>query len=283
MIAGKNINVKKNKSYDYNLIVFDIETESLNDYFKHAKSKKDRLKYAPKPKLCCVYIKDIDSYKYFIPKNFKKLCKLLQNAKTVISYNGKNFDELVLKKHYKFKGMNGNHIDMCKIISNKAGYLVSLDKASILNLNEKKKIKGKDMPNLKNIKEIKEGCKSDVSQTYRLYELYKSRKLKIPPKGDYKFNLYNHELDEDEYQDNNLIKSLRRLSAEQLEEYFLERAKENELEAEYLENATEGQAADYLASGKSISNYLGMYTNIEYKTNKRVNMKNKKKKKLQIK
>jgi hypothetical protein len=65
-----------------------------------------------------------------------------------VSFNGKNFDILVLRKHCGLKGQiprKGTHIDLCEIMTAKAGFRVSLDLATKLNLGEGKHTDGRAM------------------------------------------------------------------------------------------------------------------------------------------
>jgi hypothetical protein len=163
-------------------VVFDIETEPFSESFSNSKSEKERIKNAPRMRLACLYDEGENEYFYFTEKNVDTLIKRLIESDEVVSFNGTNFDLLVLKRHYKLTNQvpnNGKHIDMFEIMSEQAGFRVSLDKASRLNLNEKKHTSGKSMSEL-NTEKLKQACQSDVSQTYRLWQKFDKGELKIP-------------------------------------------------------------------------------------------------------
>ncbi|MFN0317649.1 MAG: ribonuclease H-like domain-containing protein [Burkholderiales bacterium] len=165
-------------------IVFDIETEPFSEAFQKAESRAERRKHAPRFRLACAYIQETRKYRYFVPETATELISLLQRANEVISFNGKNFDILVLQRHHKLKGSTpekGRHIDLHKILSDEAGFRVSLNHAALINLREKKHTDGRKMNTL-TLKELKIACRSDVRQTYRLWKLYEAGNLKVPYK-----------------------------------------------------------------------------------------------------
>lgn len=163
-------------------IVFDIETYPFSKQFKQAKTSNERLRLAPKMRVACVYDESINKYSYYLPQTAKKLIATLKSADEVISFNGKNFDLLVLSCHYKLQGKvpkEGKHIDLHEIMSSEVGRLVSLDHAVRINFNEHKQVEGREMVNL-DLPALKKACRSDVEQTYRLWKLYIERELKYP-------------------------------------------------------------------------------------------------------
>jgi hypothetical protein len=165
-------------------VVFDIETEPFTEDFRNAESRAEKRKHAPKLRLACVFIQTTRKYRYFVPDTAPELIALLQGAKEVVSFNGKDFDVLVLQRHYKLKGSipkKGTHVDLHKIVSKQAGFRVSLNQMAKLNLGEKKHTDGRKM-NLLTLNELKIACRSDVSQTYRLWKLYEAEKLRVPYK-----------------------------------------------------------------------------------------------------
>lgn len=165
-------------------IVFDIETEPFSRAFRKAKSTATRIKHAPKLRLACAYIEDTGEYRYFVPETAAKLVALLQRAKEIVSFNGKGFDIPVLQRHHKLKGpvpKKGIHTDLHIIMSDVAQHRISLDRATQLNLNEKKHTNGREMSEL-DLEELKVACRSDVWQTYRLFKLFETGKLEIPAK-----------------------------------------------------------------------------------------------------
>lgn len=163
-------------------LVFDIETEPFSQSFLDADNEKERIKHAPKMRVVCVFDESKDEYKYYTPDNSDALIKELLCANEVISFNGNGFDLLVLKKHHGLKGRvpkNGEHIDIHFIMTDAAGFRVSLDKAVNLNFGERKHTNGRDMEAL-TLDDLKIACRSDVSQTYRLWLAHVNKKLVIP-------------------------------------------------------------------------------------------------------
>ena len=159
---------------------FDIETELFTEHFRNATDAETRTFHAPKMRVACVF--DGADWKYFLPSEATKLIALLRKADEIITFNGKAFDELVLRKHYRLVGdfpSKGKHIDLFAIIAKKEDRWVSLHDLAQLNLGEQKHTKGRDTANL-NIEALKEACRSDVWQTYRLWEMWRKGKLQIP-------------------------------------------------------------------------------------------------------
>ncbi|MGA9061549.1 MAG: ribonuclease H-like domain-containing protein [Terracidiphilus sp.] len=163
-------------------IVFDIETEPFSEEFKDATTAKARTKHAPKMRVTCIFDESRQEYRYFTPRNAAKLIKLLQSAGEIVSFNGKCFDLLVLRRHYGLIGRvprRGKHIDLHEIMSEKAGFKVSLDKAVRLNFGERKHTDGRKMEAL-TLAELKVACRSDVSQTHRLFHRFLAGGLQFP-------------------------------------------------------------------------------------------------------
>jgi len=161
-------------------VCFDVETELFSEHFRVAADTRNRLKHAPKMRLACAF--DGIRWTYFLPMEATGLIKLLLEADEVITFNGKAFDELVLRKHHKLKGKlppKGKHIDLCETIYEQENRRVSLHKLAELNLGEKKHTKGRSIANL-DLEGLKAACRSDVWQTYRLWELWREGRLHIP-------------------------------------------------------------------------------------------------------
>jgi hypothetical protein len=98
-------------------IFFDVETELFTDDFRRARDSSTRMTYAPKMRLACAF--DGATWMYFLPSEAKQLVALLQGADEIITFNGKEFDELVLRKHHGLIGncpTKGEHVDLCAII-----------------------------------------------------------------------------------------------------------------------------------------------------------------------
>ncbi len=135
-------------------------------------------------RVACAYVEHQKRYLFFTPDQCAQLIELLQNADEVISFNGKNFDSLVLRQHHGLKGKlpaKGRHFDVHQVLSERAGFRVSLDVAAKINLGEGKHTQGREMNNL-NAAALREACKADVRQTYRLWKLHESGALQAPRK-----------------------------------------------------------------------------------------------------
>jgi hypothetical protein len=119
---------------------------------------------------------------YYLPTETPALIKLLSRADEIITFNGKAFDELVLRRHHGLKGnlpAKGKHVDLCAVVHEEERRRVSLHRLAELNLGEGKHTQGRSMANL-DIEALKVACRSDVWQTYRLWQLWRKGHLKIP-------------------------------------------------------------------------------------------------------
>ncbi|MGA2056011.1 MAG: hypothetical protein ABSG88_11925 [Bradyrhizobium sp.] len=160
-------------------VCFDIETELFSEQFRNARDVETRLRHAPRMRVACAF--DEMTWHFFLPSEFDKLVKLLLAADEVISFNGLQFDELILRKHCKLEGKlpsKGLHVDLCHEIS-LTHHSVSLHRLSLLNLNEGKHTAGRSIAAL-DIEALKVACKSDVWQTYRLWDLWRKGMIKVP-------------------------------------------------------------------------------------------------------
>jgi hypothetical protein len=223
-------------------ITLDIETEQFTDEFKKAESISRRLKLAPLPRIACVYNECTNHYSFFKSSEFDDLLEVIKKANKIITYNGTNFDFLVIQKHLKLKNHfvpNCKNIDMQQIISKKAGFRVSLNRAAEANLGIRKKYKGSKLGDpVTSMIVIMAGCKPDVSQTYRIFKLYEQGKLKIPEKKEKKywkknFDDYNEETEPPEGQ--NMPKKCRQCNSTLI------------FEPISTQNMSEGQRAEYEA------------------------------------
>jgi RNase_H superfamily len=161
-------------------LCFDIETELFTNDFRHARDFKDRLKHAPKMRIACTF--DGERWMYFLPSEADALIALLVAADELITFNGKMFDELVLRRHHGLVGSlpgRGKHIDLFEAISDKENRRVGLHRLAQLNLGESKHTEGRSIAKL-DLDGLKAACRSDVSQTYRLWELWRDGSLRIP-------------------------------------------------------------------------------------------------------
>lgn len=161
-------------------VCFDIETELFSDSFRYARDIEARTHHAPRMRLACAF--DGNVWHFFLPSDVGSLLRLLKSADEIISFNGLQFDELLLRKHYKLKGAlptKGKHIDLCHEINVAHRRRVSLHRLAVLNLNEGKHTAGRSMADL-DIDGLKQACRSDVWQTFRLWELWIAGILKVP-------------------------------------------------------------------------------------------------------
>lgn len=163
-------------------VCFDIETEPFTQAFLDATSSEAKLKEAPRMRVACVYVEHLRRYRFFTPYQSAQLIELLQSADEVISFNGEGFDCLVLRKHHGLKGKipsKGKHVDLHAVLTERAGFRVSLHLAATINLGEGKHTKGREMKNL-DPAALQTACKSDVRQTYRLWKLHTAGALQVP-------------------------------------------------------------------------------------------------------
>lgn len=116
----------------------------------------------------------------------RQLAAILNNSAEVISYNGEQFDFLVLERHYPelFTGTveRIKSVDMMLVAQRETGcnFYFSLNKMAKVNFGQGKMVAGREMNSI-DLEKIKAACKSDVSQTYALWKLWKSGKIKYPP------------------------------------------------------------------------------------------------------
>lgn len=172
--------MSKKKAKQLKRVCFDMETELFSEEFRYARGTEDRLHHAPKMRVACAF--DGVRWRYFLPSEAAELIGILLDADEVISFNGKEFDELVLRRHHGLTGSlprKGDHIDLFAIIREKENKWISLDRLAELNLGEKKHTKGRDTQGL-DLEPLKAACRSDVWQTYRLWELWCKGQLQIP-------------------------------------------------------------------------------------------------------
>jgi hypothetical protein len=177
-------------------IVFDIETQPFTEAFKDAESIHLKTRLAPRMRLACAFDESRSTYRYFGPRGGRALARLLQSADELVSFNGKRFDVLILRRHCGLKGrapLKGRQIDLCEITTAMAGFRVSLDAAAKLNLGERRHTYGRNMASLA-FDELKVACRSDVCQTYRLFQRHINGTLEIPAREWEKLSVDSEEL-----------------------------------------------------------------------------------------
>jgi hypothetical protein len=160
-------------------IWFDIETEQFTDEFRHADSA-GRLLCAPAMRIACTF--DGKQWRDFLPGDAPKLIALLRSAEEIISFNGLEFDEIILRAHHKLTGplpSKGRHVDLKHEIHKRTGKHINLNDLAKLNLGQGKHTQGRSMTSL-DLPALTEACRSDVLQTYVLWQLWRDGKLAIP-------------------------------------------------------------------------------------------------------
>jgi len=167
-----------------NGLIFDFETEQFTDSFRYAIGIDQKIKFAPKLRVACVYNLNTGKYTYYRPGTTDKLIARLLNADFIVSFNGKCFDLLVLQRHHrlgkrKADQLNRKHIDLCEEVKTMSSRRWSLNKLARLNLGEAKHTNGREMTSL-NLAALKIACRSDVSQTYRIFLKWMDGSLMIP-------------------------------------------------------------------------------------------------------
>lgn len=168
-------------------ICFDIETEPFSAEFKAAKSRTERLKLAPAPRIVCAFLEYEDTYRFYEPNqsSMAAFAQALVEADEVISFNGEGYDFLVLEKHYAefFKKIlpKLKSVDIMLLAQRDMGveFRCKLDKLARLNFGKGKMVDGRKMSAL-NLDELKIACKSDVEQTYGLWQLRQNGKIIYP-------------------------------------------------------------------------------------------------------
>ena len=99
-------------------------------------------------RIACVYSEDDRKYRFYTAEQAPALIAVLLAASEVISFNGKAFDVLVLRRHYGLIGTlprRGKHTDLHELLTERAGFRVSLNSAVALNFDEKKHTSGREM------------------------------------------------------------------------------------------------------------------------------------------
>lgn len=222
-----------------NTIVFDIETEPFNEVFMNAKTRDTRLVNSPRMRVACIFDVENGEYRFFEQDQSSAVVELIHNAKHIVSFNGNNFDLLVLERHYGLNAdriRNISHTDIHEVMSGRSGYRVSLHKAVQLNFGEKKKVDGRSMTEL-DIQRLKDACQSDVDQTHRLWQLEQWGILKCPVK----VKSYKDDFIDDYGGPGSFAPRICPVCLDVACLVFIE------LEPEEYDDMTEGQMAEYLA------------------------------------
>lgn len=165
-------------------LVFDFETEQFTDSFRYAIGIDQKIEFAPKLRVACVYNISSGKYTYYRSGTINKLIARLLNADFIVSFNGKCFDLLVLQRHHRLgkrraDQLNRKHIDLCEEVETMSSRRWSLNKLSRLNLGEAKHTNGREMASL-NLAALKIACRSDVSQTHRIFLKWMDGSLIVP-------------------------------------------------------------------------------------------------------
>ena len=171
-------------------VVLDISTTPISTNFQLAGDDlNERLRYAPTMLVATIYSVRSRKYRHFLPEHASNLIDILKLANELISFNGKKFDLIILKKHHNLKGRipkTGVHIDLGEIAQEACGKWVTLNELTQLNLGEKNLSMNefREKHGLKhdpaNRTDAKAKCKFDVQQTYKLWKLYTIGQLRYP-------------------------------------------------------------------------------------------------------
>ena len=155
--------------------VYDIETEPFQKEFRAAETRKDKIKFAPNPRVMVVYSSESKEFHSFGIDDMISGVELILSSEIVVSYNGESFDESVLIRsgylNKSFSEMGLKSVDLVVELCKLHGFMAKLDALARLNLDEKKHTDGRKMEEISG-EELIEACKSDVSQTKRLYEMW---------------------------------------------------------------------------------------------------------------
>lgn len=145
------------------VIILDIETNIGNIRTKQEKEKLDFI---------CGIIYDYKINNYIVYDDPKKLIKKIKSSKVIITFNGEQFDYLVLKKYglklyCDYKPIKIKSIDIMKQINqlSKNNTFFSLEEIIFFNYKERKKDYDHN-----NMDELIFHCKEDVRFTKLLYE-----------------------------------------------------------------------------------------------------------------
>jgi hypothetical protein len=89
---------KQGKPQKFKMVCLDIETHPFSDEFPSAYSRAERMKFAPEPRIVCVFMESSKRYEFFEPnvESMGRLTAILNDSVEAISYNGEQFDFLVL-------------------------------------------------------------------------------------------------------------------------------------------------------------------------------------------
>lgn len=166
------------------VLVLDIETAPFTMEFKRANTFADRLKCCPEIRLAGTYNSSTRKYSFYTSTRCCELIRALLKADKVITFNGNQFDLLVLRRHgglseRNFRRIQKKHADLYEIINRETEQSYSLNELARTNLDERKRVHGRAMCKL-NLMELKKANRSDLSQTYRLYRRWESGKLIYP-------------------------------------------------------------------------------------------------------
>lgn len=169
-----------------NIVYFDLETQKLFDEVG-GRANIDKLKLA----VAITYSTTKDDYSVYLEKDADALINELTSADTVIGFNIKAFDYVVLSPYVKSGASLWKipSVDMMEHIYRALGFRVSLDSLAEATLGERKIADG-----VQSVQWFKTGqidriidyCKKDVGVTKKLYEygaengfvLYKDRRGK---------------------------------------------------------------------------------------------------------
>ncbi|KAB2674469.1 MAG: hypothetical protein DVB31_01960 [Verrucomicrobia bacterium] len=111
------------------------------------------------------------------------LLETIKAADKIVTFNGLNFDFLVLEQHHGLDrgvGSRPSNVDLSRVVEERIGRVTTLDELVQLNLNERKVHAGEFEHDPVDRTDAIAACRSDVRQIYRLWMLFLADRLKFP-------------------------------------------------------------------------------------------------------
>lgn len=150
-----------------NTVVYDIETFEYDSKIKEFDVSNHALAVG-------VTYDNLNEYRFWYEDDTVELVDFLLKFDTIVGFNIKGFDNLVLSSYDKnfLKDLNSRSTDLLEVIERRLGYRISLDSILKHTLKKEKSAHGKTSIGWWNSGEkekVKEYCKSDVQLTLELY------------------------------------------------------------------------------------------------------------------
>ena len=149
-------------------VAYDIETEPFNDTNPH-----------PKPRVMVIFVSWLREMQPFTRNEMEEGLKIFKEAETIVSFNGRSFDERVLVAHTSLSRRfpKKKSLDLCAELQSRYGKMTSLDKLVQMNFGERKMVSGREISKL-SLKELIPACESDVRHTILILDYFSLGKLK---------------------------------------------------------------------------------------------------------